>query len=91
MLQTLKALKNERVVNIKELQKSPSKHLKGITRIMRGKKTLGHFLDAEALGDLIEDVEALNSPKFLKSIRESRARNKTYSLEYVKKRYGLSA
>lgn len=89
MLQTIAALKNEHVVNIKELQKSPSKHLKHITRILRGKKTLGYFLDPEALEDLIEDLEAASSPNFIKSIMKSRASKKVYTLDQVKKRYGI--
>ena len=89
MLNTLQALKNEHVVNIKELQKSPSRHLKHMTRILRGKKTVGYFLDPEAFDDLIEDVEAATSPNFRKSIEQSRASKKTYTLEKVKKQCGL--
>ena len=89
MLQTLAALKKEHVVNIKELQKSPSRHLRHITRILRGKKTVGYFLDPEALDDLIEDLEAAASPTFRKSIMRSRASKKRYTLEQVKKRYGI--
>ena len=90
MLQTLKAIKKEHVVNVKELQKSPSRHLKGITRILRGKKTLGHFLDEEAFDNLLEDLEALSSPNFLKSIRKARKSKTFISLEELEKRYGLS-
>ena len=90
MFQTLKAIQKERVVNIKELQKSPSRHLKGITRILRGKKTIGHFLSERAFDDLLEDLEALSSPNFLKSIRAARKSRKYVTLEELEKRYGLS-
>lgn len=89
MLQTLKTIKNERVVNIKELQKSPSRHLKNITRILRGNQTLGYFLDEEAFDNLIEDLEAMSSPSYLDSIKKARASKKQYSIREVEKRYGL--
>ncbi len=89
MLNTLKSLREERVVNIKELQKSPSKSLKGITRILRGKSTLGYFLDPQALDDLIEDFEAANSPAYLKRIAAARKDKTRIPLEDVLKRYGI--
>ena len=89
MLQTLKLLKNEGVVNIKELQKSPSRHLRGVTRILRGKTTLGYFFANEAFDDLIEDLEAVSSPNYLKSITRARQSKKLTSLSQVKKRYGI--
>lgn len=89
MLQTLKTLKNETVVNIKELQKSPSRHLQGLTRILRGKKTLGYFLDEGSFSDLVEDMEAMSSPNYLKSIVKARKSKKFTSLSKVEKKYGL--
>ena len=89
MLQTLKMLKNEEIVNIKELQKSPSRYLKGITRILKGKKTIGFFLDVHIFSDLIEDLEAVNSSNYIKSIEEARKSKNLTPLSEVNKRYGI--
>jgi len=89
MLQTLKILKNEAIINIKELQKSPSQYLKGITRILKGKKTIGFFLDVEIFENLIEDLEAMNSPKYLDSIKRARDSKDLTSLSEVNDMYGV--
>lgn len=89
MLNTLKAIQNENVVNIKELQKSPSRYLRGLTRIQRGNKTLGYFLDQASFSDLIEDLEAVKSKSFIKSIASARASKNKLTLDQAKKRYGL--
>lgn len=89
MLKTLQTIKNEKVINIKELQKSPSRYLKNITRILRGNETLGYFLDQEAFENLIEDLQALSSPTYIKKIKKARSAKKAYSLKEVEKRYGL--
>jgi len=89
MLQTLKVLKREKVTNIKELQKSPSRHLQGITRILRGKKTLGYFLNEEIFSNLIEDMEAMSSPNFIKSITRARKSKKHTPLSSLIKKYGV--
>lgn len=89
MLRTLKQLKNEGMVNIKELQKSPSRHLQGITRILRGKATLGYFFAEDIFNDLIEDMEAMSSPNYLKSIMKARQSKKLMSLSQVEKKYGI--
>ena len=89
MLKILKALQEENVVNIKQLQKSPSRYLKGVTRIMRGSKTHGFFFDPRALEDFLEDWEAANSENFKKSIARARARKDYVSHEEMMKKYGL--
>lgn len=89
MLQTLKLLQNEGIVNIKELQKSPSRHLQGLTRILRGKKTLGYFVSQETFDDLIEDMEAISSPNYVASIIKARKSKKLTSLAQVEKKYGI--
>ena len=89
MLQTLKLLQNEGVVNIKELQKSPSRYLRGITRILRGKETLGYFLTGSIFDDLIEDMEAMSSPNFIKSIIRARQSKKLTSISDVAQKYGV--
>lgn len=82
-------MRKERVVNIKELQKSPSRHLRGITRILRGKSTLGYFLAEGDFSDLIEDMEAMNSPNYLNSILKARRNRTLTSLTQIEKKYGI--
>ncbi len=89
MLQTLKTIRNEEVINIKELQKSPSRYLQGLTRILRGKKTLGYFLDEDIFSNLVEDMEAISSPNYLESILKTRKSKKLTSLSKVEKMYGV--
>ena len=89
MLQTLKILQKENVINIKELQKGPSRHLQGITRVLRGGTTYGYFMNQEIFDNLIEDLEAISSPNFTKSITQSRKSKQTLTMEQVKKKYGL--
>ena len=89
MLQTLKLLKHESMVNIKELQKSPSRHLRGITRVLRGKTTLGYFFAENIFSDLIEDMEAMSSQNYLKSVMRARQSKKLATLSQVKKKYGI--
>lgn len=89
MLQTLKILQKENVVNIKELQKGPSRHLQGITRVLRGGATYGYFMNQEIFDSLIEDLEAISSPNFRNSIAQSRKSKQTLTLKQVEAKYGL--
>lgn len=56
-----KALTKEKVVSISELQKSPTTHLQGITRIMKGKTTLGFFFP-------LKEIERMLGPNREESI-----------------------
>lgn len=89
MLNTLQALKHERIVNIKELQKSPSRSLQGLTRILKGSTTLGYFLSAQDFEDFVEDLQAAQSLSYRRRIARSRRSKKVLSLAQVQKRYGL--
>lgn len=89
MFETMRALKLEHVVNVKELQRSPSKSLKGLTRILRGSMTLGYFLDATIFENLVEDLEAVASHSYRKRIAKARASRGGITLAQVKMRYGL--
>lgn len=89
MFETIKALKLEHVVNVKELQKSPSKSLKGLTRILRGSMTLGYFLDATIFEDFVEDLEAASSHSYRKRIAKARASRGGITFAQAKRRYGL--
>lgn len=85
-------LANERLASIRDVQKNPSKALRGITRVMRGSKTLGFFLSEEQFGDLVESLEAATSEPFLKRMRQAKRQMKAgrgIPLKTLAKRYGL--
>jgi PHD/YefM family antitoxin component YafN of YafNO toxin-antitoxin module len=93
MTPSLVALSREHVASIRDVQKNPSRALCGITRVVRGSKTIGFFLSNEEWEQLMEDIEASQSPTLKKSIAKARrelAAKKTVSLEVVAKQYGIS-
>jgi hypothetical protein len=86
------ALAEESVASIRDIQKNPSRALRGMTRVVRGSKTVGFFFSNEQLEEFIEDVEAFNSPTLQASIKKSRREmkdRKTIPLNVVAKEYGL--
>lgn len=88
----LASVTRQRVATIRQIQQHPSKALQGVTRVFKNGKAIGIFLDEEALDELQEDLEALSSPTYIKSIAKARAEikaGKTISLEKVMKKYGL--
>lgn len=85
-------LADERVASIRQVQKNPSAALRGITRVMRGSKTIGFFLSNEEFAELVESQEALASKRFVKTIAKARRATvgkKGTSLSAVAKEYGL--
>ena len=85
-------LGRERVASIREIQRNPSRALCGITRVIRGSKTVGFFFDNEELDDLLEDIEALSSPRYLTRVRKARRElrsGKGTPLEVIARRYGV--
>ena len=82
-------MRHENVVNVKELQKSPSRSLRGLTRILRGSKTLGYFLDSTIFEDFVEDLEAAASPNYKKRVATARKETGGASLEDLNARYGV--
>ncbi len=89
MLSTLQALKMEHVVNIKELQKSPSRSLRGITRVLKGSMTLGYFLSAENFENFVEDLEAAASTGYRRRIAVARREGERVTLKQLRKRYAV--
>lgn len=82
----------EHVASIRDVQKNPSKALRGITRVMRGSKTIGFFLSNEDWDEFLEDIEAMNSPSLKARVKRARRLLKTgegRSLADVAKEYGL--
>ena len=92
MSQKLELLAKEGVASIRDIQKNPSKVLKGITRVVRGSRTIGFFFSNEELDDLLEDMEASTSTGFKAWIRQARKQvkeGKTVPLSVVAKKYGV--
>ncbi len=70
-----KFMKKENFVSIKELQKSPTKSLSwndDIKFIMNNWKPMWVFVDYAMWEDILEDMEALSSEKYIKMVEESR-------------------
>jgi hypothetical protein len=82
-------LLGEEVVSLKSFLANPSKYLKGVVRVVdNNTRSVGIFLDAKALEELLEDLEA-SSPAFLASLDTSR-RSGRVSGAVIKKRLGLA-
>lgn len=72
MNEKLQLFSNERVASVRDVQRSPSRALQGITRVMRGNQTLGFFLSSAELDELLEDMEALASKELKRRVRSAR-------------------
>lgn len=74
-MNTLSILQEEHIASVREVQKNPSKALRGVTRVMRGSKTLGFFLDQKAMRQFFEDIqenfEAANSKGLRKRLKKA--------------------
>lgn len=91
-MSTLQLLAKERVASIREVQKNPSQALQGVTRVIRGAKTVGFFFSSEEMDDILEDFEAFSSPHFQAEVGRARkelAKGKGISLGKIVKRYGI--
>ncbi len=85
-------LTNERIASIREIQKNPSKVLRGVTRVTRGSKTIGFFLANEDFADLVESHEALGNASFVRRVKKARRdlkSGKMISLEKLAQEYGV--
>lgn len=81
-------LLGEEVVRLKSFLAHPSKYLRGVVRLVDEKaRPVGLFLDAEALDELLEDIEA-SSPAFLASLERSR-RSGRVAGKAIERRLGL--
>ncbi|KKQ51375.1 hypothetical protein A3A52_01090 [Candidatus Woesebacteria bacterium RIFCSPLOWO2_01_FULL_39_14] len=65
-----------------------AKNKKKFIRIMRNQEPLGVLIPNNMWMSLIEDLDALSSPKYIKEIEESRKDKKRYSSTEVKKMIG---
>ncbi|MBI2437140.1 MAG: hypothetical protein HYV41_05410 [Candidatus Magasanikbacteria bacterium] len=88
----LELLKTEQVVSIRDIQKNPSKMLRGITRVMRGSTTHGFFFSTDELEELLEDIEMARSNKIHKRaqvLEQGLKKNNlsTYTIDQAMKMY----
>jgi len=86
------ALSQENVASIRDIQKNPSRALRGITRVTRGSKTLGFFLSNEDFAELVENQEAAASKGFVARVSKARkdlAAGRGQGLKSLAKEYGL--
>lgn len=91
-MDTFTILADERIASIRDIQKNPSRMLRGITRVTRGSKTVGFFLSNEDFADLVENQEALASCLFVKRVAQARRdmkKSKGVSLKALAKEYGV--
>ncbi len=88
-------IKKEKFTSIQEAQAGLTNLLKMAEeegffyRVLRNNQPLGVLIPNSLWEDLLEDLEGLNSPTYLKSIREARKSKKSYSLEEAKKQLNL--
>lgn len=85
-------LVKEHIASIRDVQKNPSKSLQGITRVMRGSKTLGFFFANDELEELLEDIEAAASRPLrarVKKARQGLKKKDVVPLSEIVKAYGL--
>lgn len=86
-------LEKENVASIREIQINPSKVLKGITRVVKGGKTMGFYFSNEEFDEILEDIAAMASKDLRKRVKEARLQlskgDSGIPLEDVAKSYGL--
>lgn len=92
MAKMYQLLTKEHVTSIREVQKNPSKSLRGITRVMRGTQTIGFFFSNEDFDELLEDLEAASSATLRARVKEARQelkRGDIVTLAELRKKYGV--
>jgi hypothetical protein len=93
MASAIAVLAREHVASIRDVQKNPSRALTGITRVVRGSKTIGFFLSNEEWDGVLEDFKAMGSVAFrarITSARKQAKSGKATSFSEVAAQYGLS-
>ena len=89
---SLHLLTSQKIISTRNFQSQFAKMLKDAEKhgifynIVRNGESVGVFLPIHFWESLLEDMEALSSPRYLKSIREARAefeRGEHYSMDEV--------
>lgn len=89
---TYKILTVEKIASVRDIQRNPSKALTGLTRVMRGSKTMGYYFDVMSFDEVLEDLEALSSDELktrVRSVRRGLKSNKLKPLSSVAAKYGV--
>ena len=92
MSKAYQLLQREHVASIRDVQKNPSRSLRGMTRVMRGSKTFGFFFSTDEFDELLEDLEAASSKDLRARVRLARKglkKGDVISLTDLAKRYGV--
>ena len=62
---------------------------KSFYRVLKNDHPLGVLIPNSMWESIIEDFEAISSPSYLKRIAQARKSKKRYTLEQIKKQFGL--
>ena len=63
----------------------------GFYRVLKNNTSLGVLIPDRVFESLLEDLEALSSPSYLRSIEKTRASKKRMSTSVVKKELGIAS
>lgn len=83
-------INNEEFTSIKEAQSGLTRLLKkakekgNFYRVLRNNEPIGVLIPSNVWASLLEDLEALSSPSYIKSIAKAREEEKEYSSQKVK-------
>ena len=83
-----KYLTADKLVSIRDIQKSPTKALSWVKIVMNGKNAQWIYVDMDQWEDFLEDQEMMNSKNFKKNLEESR-KSGTISREETLKMLGI--
>ena len=81
-MNTAKLLTSQEIISTKHFQSQFASAVKNAKKkgkyynVVRNSESIGVFLPKKMWESLLEDLEALNSPKYLKEIAEARAQHK---------------
>lgn len=94
MSKKYKYLLAQSVASVRDIQRSPSQALRGITRITKNGRSIGFYFSNEEFEEILEDLDALGSKELKKRVNDIRKdliddRKNLVSLDRVAKRYGL--
>ncbi len=88
-------IQDEQFTNVQRAQAGLTKLFKKAAaagtfyRVLKNDQPLGVLIPNRMWEDLLEDFEALSSPRYLARIAKARRETKSYSLDEVKKRLNL--
>jgi len=90
-----KILTREKFTSVQKVQAGVTKLLQEAEsngtyyRVMRNNEPLGVLIPNDTWDDLLENIEAMSSPNFLKSLEEARKSKVVYTLDQIKERHNL--